>query len=614
MKQKIILGVISCQLLFSCGQDTAKTETKPQTKASSATEKPLSIPYREIKGFDGFKPTGENWVEAGGVKANYAEKHHIAIQEGTGVIVNTNDKEKNQHLITDWEHADLELDIEFLMPKGSNSGLYFMGRYEIQLFDSWGVKEMQFKDCGSVYQRWDSSRPKGQEGYEGTPARVNASKAPGLWQHFNIVFKAPRFDEMGNKIANAKFVRVTHNGTLIHENVEVTGPTRGARFGDEKASGPLVIQGDHGPVAFRNIRYKKYHQQEIKLTSLNYDYYEGEFRKVPHFDTLTPVKSAQAEGFYPQRHTNSKNHFAINYQGTLDIPVTGTYIFHVKADEGAMFYLEDSLVVDNDGPHGYRTRSGSIALTKGAHSFQLGFVQSKWVMGLSVQVEGPGLPLQFLYSEKIDDHNIAPHPMVINPGSEPRMQRGFMEVNGNKHTHVIAVGHPENLHYAVDLEDASLLHIWRGDFADVAGMWHARGHSQLMATAGPGVAMGKTPDLARNVGDSWPSASQIQFEAYQLNEKRQPVFEYVLDGKKITDHLAPEDQKLTRTISAPGLDDLWVRIAAGTKIESISEGVYRVDGNYYVVCASSELTQKTEGNLQQLMIPVSPKAQYSLIW
>ncbi|WP_170148121.1 family 16 glycoside hydrolase [Marinoscillum furvescens] len=614
MKQKIILGLIFCQLLYSCSQDTTQSEEKAQTKAAPAAKKPLSIPYSEIKDLSGFKPTGDNWQEVGGVKANYTEKHHIEIQEGTGIIVNTNDQEKNKHLLTDWEHGDLELDIEFLIPKGSNSGLYFMGRYEIQLLDSWGVKKMKYSDCGSVYQRWDTSRPKGQEGYEGTPANVNASKAPGLWQHFNILFRAPRFDENGNKIANAKFERVIHNGTLIHENVEVTGPTRAARFGDEKPTGPLLIQGDHGPVAFRNIRYKKYHQQELKLTDLTYDYYEGEFRKVPHFDTLTPVKSAKAEGFYPQKHTNSKNYFAIDYQGTVEVPVTGDYIFHIKADEGAMFYIDDSLVVDNNGPHGYRTRSGSIKLTKGSHSLRLGFMQYKWVMGLSVKVEGPGIPLQYFYSEKIDDHNIPPHPMVINPENEPRMQRGFMEVNGNKHTHVIAVGHPENLHYAIDLQDASILHVWRGDFADVAGMWHSRGHSQLMATAGPGVALGNTPDLAQYEGDDWPSASQIEYKAYQLNENRQPVFEYMLEGKVITDHLMPADQKLTRMLSAPGLDDLWVRIAAGTNIEPISEGVYRIDGNYYIECSSSDIKQMSEGDLQQLMIPVSPKAEYSLIW
>ena len=63
---------------------------------------------------------------------------------------------------------------------------------------------------------------------------------------------APQFDRDGKKIAHAVIVKVTHNGRVVHENVELSGPTRGGQ--PEKAVGPLRLQGDHGPVAFRNIR------------------------------------------------------------------------------------------------------------------------------------------------------------------------------------------------------------------------------------------------------------------------------------------------------------------------------------------------------------------------
>jgi hypothetical protein len=69
-----------------------------------------------------------------------------------------------------------------------------------------------------------------------------------------VTFRAPKFDASGTKTANAVFVKVVHNGKVIHENVEVSGPTRASGFGDEKPTGPLMLQGDHGPVAYRNIR------------------------------------------------------------------------------------------------------------------------------------------------------------------------------------------------------------------------------------------------------------------------------------------------------------------------------------------------------------------------
>jgi hypothetical protein len=159
-------------------------------------------------------------------------------------------------LLSRHEHGDCEAHVEFVIPQGSNSGVYFQGRYEIQVLDSWGkpAERLGHGDCGGIYQRWDPNRK--PPGYEGHPPRVNASRPPGEWQTFDVIFRAPRFDADGKKVANARFVKVVHNGKLIHENVEVTGPTRAAAFGDEKPTGPIMLQGDHGPVAYRNVWLK----------------------------------------------------------------------------------------------------------------------------------------------------------------------------------------------------------------------------------------------------------------------------------------------------------------------------------------------------------------------
>jgi sugar phosphate isomerase/epimerase len=89
--------------------------------------------------------------------------------------------------------------------------------------------------------------------YEGHSPKANASRPPGQWQSFDVIFKAPRFDNEGRKIAHARFLKVLHNGTLIHENVELSGPSWGSLYPQERATGPIALQGDRGPVAFRNI-------------------------------------------------------------------------------------------------------------------------------------------------------------------------------------------------------------------------------------------------------------------------------------------------------------------------------------------------------------------------
>ncbi len=199
----------------------------------------------------------DKWAHVGTAGVTDQQTKMIISEPGTGTIVNGSGG-RSWNIITKQPHADVEAHIEFMVPKGSNSGVYFMGRYEIQVLDSWGRKPKDLKhgDCGGIYQRWDSKRGKGKEGFEGHPPRFNASRAPGQWQSFDVIFRAPRFDEVGNKTANARFVRVVHNGKVVHENVDVTGPTRGAGFNDEQPTGPLMIQGDHGPVAYRNVRVR----------------------------------------------------------------------------------------------------------------------------------------------------------------------------------------------------------------------------------------------------------------------------------------------------------------------------------------------------------------------
>ncbi|HZT80742.1 MAG TPA: DUF1080 domain-containing protein [Gemmataceae bacterium] len=142
-------------------------------------------------------------------------------------------------IYTEEKFGDCLIEVEFMIPKGSNSGVYVMGEYEVQILDSYGKKQIGPGDMGGLY---NTAAPK-----------VNACKKPGEWQTFVIDFQAPRFKD-GKKTANAKFLKVTLNGEVIHENVEMKGPTPSALTGKEAPTGPLMFQGDHGPVAFRTIK------------------------------------------------------------------------------------------------------------------------------------------------------------------------------------------------------------------------------------------------------------------------------------------------------------------------------------------------------------------------
>ena len=233
--------------------------------SASCTEKKDSD-WQELTGGQGLEgwriadPAAKgtvDWMACSAVELVPGNPLHLRTYTGENdaVIVNSLIG-KAGNIVSVEEHGDMEAHFEFLVAEDSNSGIYFMGRYEIQVRDSWGDEEIGDHDCGSIYQRWDPKRGKGKEGYEGHAPRVNVCRKPGEWQDLDVIFRAPRFNNAGEKTRNAEFVKVVHNGTVIHENVILTGPTRGKVFHDEKATGPILLQGDHGPVAFRNIRFR----------------------------------------------------------------------------------------------------------------------------------------------------------------------------------------------------------------------------------------------------------------------------------------------------------------------------------------------------------------------
>lgn len=169
-------------------------------------------------------------------------------------IVNTGG-EVSSELVSKLEFGDIDFSCQFMLPKGGNSGIYVMGRYEIQLLDSSGKTELGYGDCGGIYAAVDPSV------WPGRAPLFNAFRDPGDWHSLSCMFQAPRFDAAGKKIANAKFKRVLIDDTLMHEEVEVPCPTAGGLEGEVRF-GPLRFQGDHGPVALRGLRVKSRESQD----------------------------------------------------------------------------------------------------------------------------------------------------------------------------------------------------------------------------------------------------------------------------------------------------------------------------------------------------------------
>ncbi|MFO0824854.1 MAG: DUF1080 domain-containing protein [Gemmataceae bacterium] len=204
-----------------------------------------------------WKRFDSKWVITDEVKLNTEKANRLTAKpkEG-GTIWMNSEGGRLPDLITKDNFGDCEVHVEFLIAKGSNSGIKLHAVYEVQILDSFMTKkELSGDSMGGIYPRADDSK-----GYKhidkGIAPRTNAAKAPGEWQTLDVIWKSPRFNEQGEKTANAMIVKATLNGEVIHENQELKTPTGANWNKKENPSGPFMLQADHGPVAFRNVKIK----------------------------------------------------------------------------------------------------------------------------------------------------------------------------------------------------------------------------------------------------------------------------------------------------------------------------------------------------------------------
>ncbi len=151
-------------------------------------------------------------------------------------------------IATKEKFGDVQLHVEWATPADvhgdsqnrGNSGILLQGRYEIQVLDSYNNPTYADGQAGAIYGQW--------------PPLVNATRRPGEWQAYDIVFEAPRFEN--DKLIKPAYVTVILNGVLLHNHQEIMGPTMHralARYVPQPAEDSLVLQNHNGGDRYRNI-------------------------------------------------------------------------------------------------------------------------------------------------------------------------------------------------------------------------------------------------------------------------------------------------------------------------------------------------------------------------
>lgn len=626
MKRFVWLGILASFAFVACNNAQDSSPPPPPPKVLTVLDA-NSLGLADMAAFD--SPT-INWQIVSEASAPWDQKvEAFNTVAGIGILVNHPTEEAGGALRTQMEHGDIELSFDFMMPKGSNSGVYLQGRYEIQLLDSWGKTEVSYGDCGGIYQRWDDTKPEGEKGFEGTAPDINASRAPGLWQNMKIRFQAPRFDSEGQKTQNAMVLSVMHNGTQIHREVELSGPTAGSFFEQEAAMGPIIIQGDHGPVAFRNINYKLYGLQLASFEGLKYAYYEIESDidikdYVADFDLskLTPIDEGTTDSISGHQAQRKEDHI-LHYTGKLNVPEQGKYLFKAQVGGGYSLKIDGEEVLLADGERPFKDPKYAITtLTAGSHEFSLTYLQTHrfWRNGLGLWLEGPGIDFQPLHAEGSVPPIGPPSPLWIETTERPKVIRGFMMFGDEKLTHTASIGSPEGIHFSYDLNQAKLLYVWRGPFLDVSPMWKGRGESQLAVPGGATVTLsGKASFVMGQSGaKTWPDSLSQDFKylGYDLDVKGMPSFRFGMAGGEITDKYTVDQNKLVREISSSDLkESVEVLLMEAEDIEEMGTGMFALNQrSYYLKIIEGEVKLEESGTGQRLVHNLSSPVKYELIW
>lgn len=201
---------------------------------------PGNIPSDAIVLFDGTDLS--QWMHPDGRKPTWFIKNGELWITSKSEVGNYN----QNNLVTREHFGDMQFHLEFRTPvpaKGSgqkrgNSGIKIHGIYEIQVLDSYENYTKPDRSCGAVYGK--------------TAPLVNASRPPGIWQTYDIIFHAARFNSAG-AVLQKPTVTIIHNGVLIQDNVEIYEPTGKHKEEPDQSEGPILLQDHVNPVCYRNI-------------------------------------------------------------------------------------------------------------------------------------------------------------------------------------------------------------------------------------------------------------------------------------------------------------------------------------------------------------------------
>jgi hypothetical protein len=314
--------------------------------------------------------------------------------------------------------------------------------------------------------------------------------------------------------------------------------------------------------------------------------------------------------------------FILRYTGILKTLRFGEYDFSIFTLAG-----RGTLTINNQKLSSTKRRDTfSVTLPAGDLPFELVYFKTMDWGGPTVvlSVEGPGFR-KFTLSDAGNLSNEQVDPILVEAPVNTVL-RSFMDIPGMRVVHAVSVGSPEGLHYTYDMDNSSLVQVWRGGFLDATPMWHERGDGSSRPRGSKQIFGKPELSIAKLTSSNAPwktdtTGTGFRPKGYELDDKDRPVFRYFIYGLQVTDavQVLENRQGISREISvANPSNDLFVRLAAGKTIDDMGNGLYLLDDKSYYLKIDNADGEKAfvrnAGDKKELLISIKSKIKYSILF
>lgn len=289
------------------------------------------------------------------------------------------------------------------------------------------------------------------------------------------------------------------------------------------------------------------------LKNLTYMLFHGEWNRLPDFDQLPAEARVRTEeindGLIDLEVAERGDHFALVFNGTLQVPQDGTYRFFLSSDDGSRLVIDGERLIEMNQIQGTTEKVARQALKKGDHHLRVEYFEAAGGEHLSLAWDGPGVKMQPL-SREVRRRAPQVDPVVLAPrDGRPVIYRGFMSGTGGSRR-IINVGYPGQLNVAFDQDQLRLARLWKGEFLDVGRHWEGRGAGEVPPSGYAHLEFPPGPQALARPGseDTWPQSDEFgrwsggKFLGYELDAAGRPEFRYTCGELHISDTFQPEGE------------------------------------------------------------------------